>query len=412
MSGPPLVRARRASRRRASWRAALVLIGIAAPAPAQDAPVDPLTFDRSIQPLLGQYCYRCHGDQKTKGDVDLQRDENPLMIADHHRTWSTVLKMLRAGEMPPEKAKQPSREERDRLIAFVDRTINVIDCAQAKEPGRPAFRRLNRVEYDNTIRALFHLDIAPARSFAPDGSSYGFDNISDALSISPLQVEQYFQAADQVLDAVFKDRKALSALDLHPPGPGMDARASAREAIGRFARRAFRKPADADTVDRLLAIYEVAMKQKGSYLDRHARRAQGDAGQSALPHPHRGRRCACHGAIRGGRRRPGLLSGLSFHFLWSGAAHDEPAAPADEKWPHEPAVLEQQVHRLDGDPRSAALAGEPSSATRCSLSASFADHYPDAQALLAFTSSSMQQRMLDEAYLFLAEMVHADRPPG
>jgi cytochrome c553 len=382
--------------------AALVLL--AAGAAGQDAPVDPLSFDRSISPLLSQYCYRCHGEQKTKGDVNLQRDENPLMIADHRHTWSTALKMLRAGEMPPEKAKQPSTEERERLIAFVDRTINVIDCSQITEPGRPAFRRLNRVEYDNTIRALFHLDLAPAKSFAPDGSSYGFDNISDALSISPLQVEQYFQAADQILDAAFKDHRALTALDLHPPSPGMDPRQGARTAITAFARRAFRKPVDGDTVERLLAIFDVAMKQKGNYLI--AMRA---ALKAMLVSPRFLIRIEDADAHAAGPYAVGdddLACRLSY-FLWSSPPDDELMRLADDKRLHEPAVLAQQVHRMMADARSAALA-ENLFGQWLQLRA-FADHRPDAQAFPGFTPS-LRRAMSDEASLFLAEMVHADRP--
>ncbi len=373
-------------------------------APAQDAAPDPLSFDRSIQPLLSQYCYRCHGDQKTKGDVNLQRDENPLMIADHHKGWATALKMLRAGEMPPEKAKQPTKEERDRLIAFVDRTINVIDCTQIREPGRPAFRRLNRVEYDNTVRALFQVEVSPARSFAPDGSSYGFDNISDALSISPLQVEQYFQAAETVLDALFKDRKALAGLNLHPPGPGSDARLGARESISSIARRAYRKPVDGDTVERLLAIFDVAMKQKGGYLA--AMRA---VLKTMLVSPRfliRIEDADAHAAGPYAVAEDDLACRLSY-FLWSGPPDDELMRLADEKRLHEPAVLAQQVQRMMADARSAALA-ENLFGQWLQLR-SFSDHRPDAQAFPAFTPS-LRAAMLDEATLFLAEMVHADRP--
>ena len=382
----------------------VALVLLAGLAGAQDPAPDPLSFDRSISPLLSQYCYRCHGEQKTKGDVNLQRDENPLMIADHRKTWATVLKMLRAGEMPPEKAKQPSAPERERLIAFVDHTINAIDCAQLKEPGRPAFHRLNKVEYDNSVRALTGLDLTPARSFAPDGSSYGFDTISDALSISPLQVEQYFLAADQVLDALFKDRRAPARLGLRPPSPGEDARALARDAIAAFARRAFRKPVDHDTLDRLLAIYDLAQKQKVSY--QIAMRA---ALKTVLVSPRfliRIEDGDAHATGPYAVSDDDLAARLSY-FLWSGPPDEELMRLADEKRLHQPEVLATQVQRMLGDARSAALA-ENLLGQWLQLRA-FADHHPDPQAFPAFTPS-LRTAMLDEATLFLAELVHGDHP--
>ena len=395
-------------RRPPAWSRACLALALAlpcaAPGGAAEAKPDPLSFDRSISPLLEQYCYRCHGGEKTKGDVNLQRDENPRMIAENRHDWSAALKELRAGEMPPAKARQPATEERERLIAFIDRTINASDCDQAKDPGRPAFRRLNRVEYDNTIRALFGLDLDAARAFAPDGSSYGFDTISDALSIAPVQVEQYFLAADQILAAAFKDRQALQSLHLVQPGPGVDARQAARTTLAAFARRAYRKPVDDASVARLMAIFDVAAAQKSSWLG--AVRA---AMKMVLVSP--------RFLIRiedADERAQGpyavadhdLAVRLSY-FLWSAPPDDELAQLADAHRLGQPEVLAKQVRRMLADERSRALADNLFG--QLLQLRTLADHHPDAQAFPQFTAQ-LGQAMHDEVALFLADVVRADRP--
>ncbi len=123
--------------------------------------------------------------------------------------------MLRAGEMPPEGAKQPTKEELATALMRLRRPHHQRHRLHADQGARAARRSGASTGSSTTIPSArcSRSRSRPPRIFAPDGSSYGFDNISDALSISPLQVEQYFQAAETVLDALFKDRKALAGLE-------------------------------------------------------------------------------------------------------------------------------------------------------------------------------------------------------
>ena len=387
----------------------LVLVSVLAWLSANEAAkpkdtVDPLSFDQRIMPLLGNFCYPCHNERKTKGDVNLRRDADLRMIADDRKVWITALKEVGEGKMPPEKAKQPSDDERKLLLAFIERTVNTLDCTQQKDPGRPSVRRLNRNEYDNTIRALFDLDLTLGQQFSPDGSSYGFDTIAEALSIAPVQVEQYYQAADRALDAAFKDRKALASFLIRQPGPGLDGRSAAREVIAAFAARAYRKPVASDTVDRLLVIYDLAVAARKSYgqsvrammqavllSPRFLVRIEESDDKATAPYP----------------VAPYDLAARLSYFLWSSPPDEELLRLAAEKRLQDPSTLEQQARRMLADPRSRALA--ENFAGQWLQLRQLSDHRPDATRFPEFTPS-LRQAMLDEAYLFIGDLVHNDRP--
>jgi hypothetical protein len=103
--------------------------------------------------------------------------------------------------MPPPGVPHPTPAERERLVTWIDSTLSSAEC-ELDDPGRVTMRRLNREEYNNTIHDLFGINLRPADTFPSDDVGYGFDNIGDVLSISPLLMEKYLVAADQVARAV------------------------------------------------------------------------------------------------------------------------------------------------------------------------------------------------------------------
>ncbi len=159
-------------------------------------------FDSKIKPILSQHCYDCHGDGMNKGSVALDEfksEQDALAATD---LWAHVLKNVRAGLMPPEKKPRLSAEEFSTLETFIKRSAFRIDPAHP-DPGRVTIRRLNRVEYKNTIRELMGIEFNVDEEFPPDDTGYGFDNIGDVLTISPLLLEKYLQAAEKIVaDAV------------------------------------------------------------------------------------------------------------------------------------------------------------------------------------------------------------------
>ena len=158
-------------------------------------------FTRDIQPLLKQYCYGCHGNKRAKAEVNLEAFGTTPDFLREGRTWEKVHHMLRRREMPPEKKPQPTEDERILLTEFIDAQLAKFDCSNPGvpvNPGRVTLRRLNRSEYNNTIRDLFGVDYQPAVDFPNDEVGYGFDNIGDVLSLSPILMEKYLRAAEEI----------------------------------------------------------------------------------------------------------------------------------------------------------------------------------------------------------------------
>jgi hypothetical protein len=154
-------------------------------------------FRRKVQPILSQYCYDCHGDGMKKGGVafdELTTDEQILS----HDLWLKALKNVRAGLMPPLKKGRPNPDEQKTLETWIKFEAFGID-SKNPDPGRVTVRRLNRVEYRNTIRDLFGVEFDTESEFPPDDTGYGFDNIGDVLTISPMLLEKYLAAARTIV---------------------------------------------------------------------------------------------------------------------------------------------------------------------------------------------------------------------
>jgi mono/diheme cytochrome c family protein len=182
-----------------SWAMAGVLImsGAFYALPAADNSAALKQYEQEIVPLLQAYCYDCHGTEKQKGDLNLASYKTGVAANKVRKVWKEVSHQLTAKEMPPEKErKQPSDAERKLLVTW----IKSLSENDAPDPGRVTVRRLNRFEYNNTIRDLFGFDMKPGDDFPDDDVGHGFDNIGDVLSLPPLLMEKYLIAADQILD--------------------------------------------------------------------------------------------------------------------------------------------------------------------------------------------------------------------
>jgi len=154
------------------------------------------SFQEEVEPILDSYCYDCHGFGTGKGGVTLD-EFTPETIRDH-KLWLRVLKNARAHIMPPQEEFQPSAEERAQLLSWIKTGPFGIDPAHP-DPGKLTVQRLNRVEYQNTIRDLIGIDFEAEEAFPADDSGEGFDNIGDILSISPMLLEKYLDAANQII---------------------------------------------------------------------------------------------------------------------------------------------------------------------------------------------------------------------
>ena len=157
-------------------------------------------LNETVMPVLREYCWDCHGDTEAKGGVNFDAHTNLMAVLRDRGTWERVIQTVRSGEMPPKKRKaQPDTEVRTHLVGWIERTLFPIDPSRP-DPGRVTLRRLNRVEYNNTVRDLFRVDFQPADDFPQDDVGYGFDNIGDVLSMPPILLEKYLNAAEAILD--------------------------------------------------------------------------------------------------------------------------------------------------------------------------------------------------------------------
>jgi Protein of unknown function (DUF1588)/Protein of unknown function (DUF1587)/Protein of unknown function (DUF1592)/Protein of unknown function (DUF1585)/Protein of unknown function (DUF1595) len=183
---------------------AAVLLFVATPLVARAAVPPPearaAQFRSDIQPILAQYCYDCHADGANKGNVAFDELKTDDALVRNPELWWKALKNVRAGLMPPAKKPQPTADERLRLAKWIKYGAFGID-PDAPDPGRVTLRRLNRAEYRNTIRDLMGVDFRADEEFPPDDTGYGFDTIADVLTVSPLLLEKYMQAAEAVVAA-------------------------------------------------------------------------------------------------------------------------------------------------------------------------------------------------------------------
>ncbi|WLD15009.1 DUF1592 domain-containing protein [Planctellipticum variicoloris] len=183
---------------------ALLVVCLQTTVPAQtpQPQADPgaqLDYQKDVLPLLTKFCGDCHSGDQPDAGVAFERLNIELARTRDRATWKKVFTQLDAHIMPPADAEQPSAEERARMAAWVQSHAVTVICDGPAYPGRVTLRRLNRSEYNRTIRDLIGIDYRPADSFPSDDVGYGFDNIGDVLTLPPVLLERYLDAADEVV---------------------------------------------------------------------------------------------------------------------------------------------------------------------------------------------------------------------
>jgi mono/diheme cytochrome c family protein len=162
--------------------------------PAQSAP----TYNAVVAPTVKKYCAPCHSGANAPAGISFDKlnDKNILTSQD---SWDDVARNISNAHMPPDGSPKPSPAERKAMAAYIQGAMSA--SCKLPNPGRVTVRRLNRQEYDNTVRDLVGVEFHPAADFPSDDVGYGFDNIGDVLSVSPLLTEKYLSAAEQIAQA-------------------------------------------------------------------------------------------------------------------------------------------------------------------------------------------------------------------
>jgi len=366
---------------------------------AQDA------FSQDLKPIFAKYCVGCHGGTKPKAQLALDAFKNEESILKNAELLDKIQEKIRAREMPPQNKPQPNEAERKVLTRWIDAKLaKLSQSGNQRDPGRVTIRRLNRVEYNNTIRDLVGIDFHPADDFPSDDVGYGFDNIGDVLSMAPILMEKYLDAAERIVAKAFANPQVRQRIVFRQPTEQTKIDC-ARQIIEQFVFRAYRRPVKSEEVDRLVGLVTQAEAQ-GDSFDRGIELAL----QAILVSPHFLFRIELdpqprnEGAIHSVNDFE-LASRLSY-FLWSSMPDDELFEQARQNKLHEEPILESQVRRMLKDDKARSLVDN------------FASQWLELRNLKAATpdpglfpsfDESLRSAMLKESELFFESIVKEDR---
>jgi len=174
-------------------------------------------YNEEIVPLLEFYCYSCHGEGSSKGDFSMDEFKDLPAHLDDREHWMAIWRNVRSQIMPPSDKDQFKTEEKRKLLAWIEQDVFKLD-SESPDPGRVTIRRLNRTEYQNAVFDLLGVEYDTREVFPPDDAGYGFDNIGDVLSISPLLMEKYIIAADEVVALALPEGAAAQVPQLEIEG--------------------------------------------------------------------------------------------------------------------------------------------------------------------------------------------------
>jgi mono/diheme cytochrome c family protein len=176
--------------------AAFLSLALPVPSRADDAAK---SFDSQVRPILKAHCVGCHGPDRTEKDLRLDEITADLSSEPTQDRWRTILNRVKAGEMPPKAKPRLSASELETLSKWINGALETSD-APRKAEGRTVLRRLNRIEYQNTIRDLLGIDLDLLEMLPVDSSTAGFDNVGEGLHTSSFLMERYLATADAALN--------------------------------------------------------------------------------------------------------------------------------------------------------------------------------------------------------------------
>jgi hypothetical protein len=264
------------------------------PASAPVAAASTVSFDADINPLLTRYCAGCHGGAQPRADLVLRfaNEADAREKAKEGEIWTRVYEELSARQMPPSEARRhPTDAERALITEWIE--YNVLTANGQPDPGPFLVHRLNNREYANTVRDLLYLpptyDVVS--DFPADERGDGFDNNAATLTISPLLIEHYLEAAERATAVALNLPNRLVKKD--PPEPGAprndqtlantrsklnepslgfredfaDRQAKIRLNLQLLAPRAFRRPVSKTEIDQLMKFAALSFAHAGESFD-------------------------------------------------------------------------------------------------------------------------------------------------
>src|SRR5262245_475741 len=177
----------------------LVLAAIGARAEERAGGPDARQFDDQVRPFLVQHCQECHSGDKAKGGLRLDQLGPNFDTRAARERWLAVRNRVQAGEMPPKAKPRPPAKDVETMAAWITGRVDASAARRAAD-GRVVLRRLNRVEYENTVRDLLGVKVDLKELLPLDASANGFDNNGEALHVSSFLMDRYLEAADAALN--------------------------------------------------------------------------------------------------------------------------------------------------------------------------------------------------------------------
>ncbi len=156
-------------------------------------------YRASGKAFIDKYCSKCHSDTDPQAEMNLVQFGDSESVIRSRKAWMAVIKQVQSGSMPPSEESQPTVLESEKFVEHIQAIFDYSDRNAKPDPGRVTMRRLNRLEYRNTIRDLIGVDFDPTSEFPSDDIGYGFDNIGDVLSLPPVLMERYLDAAEGIV---------------------------------------------------------------------------------------------------------------------------------------------------------------------------------------------------------------------
>ncbi len=371
------------------------------------------TFPELLGAFVEESCSKCHKGQTPKAGLDLVEHAKADPTLESEAVWESVLDMLKRGAMPPEDEARPDEEFVAEVVSRIEVELTRVAASVKPDPGRVTARRLNRVEYTNTVFDLLDVEFDATSIFPTDDSGYGFDTIADVLTMSPLLMEKYFAAAERIaedavpLDSAGEDGAAERYARVFTCGhvTGGHTPACARNVLRPLAERAYRRPVTRRETSELVSFVELVQADGGPIEEgmRLAVEAMLVSPQFLFRIEHDASPENPDAAHPVGEYE--LASRLSY-FLWSSMPDGELFELARGGRLSDPAILQAQTRRMLADEKSARFvenfAGQWLELRNLPLA------YRDGDVFPGF-DSKMKDAMRDETELYFAAIVNEDR---
>jgi len=318
-------------------------------------------FSEELRPLLAKHCMECHSAADAEGGIAFDRYADSANIQSDFELWEKVIRLVEERQMPPSDAEELPVASIQKFVSGIQYELSQFDCSVEKRPGRVTIRRLNKAEYNNTIRDLTGLDLHLADDFPSDDVGNGFDNIGEVLSIPPILFEKYIQAAEEIAAAVWEDPAARNRVfPVKPSSEAIEDRVfAATENVRLFVKKAFRRPIREEESQRFLQLMRNVWERDGTEAEimqtvtvailsnpNFIFRVEDDADAEEV--------------IAGQKTETRLLTNYELatrlsYFLWSSMPDQRLFELAEQGELVKPAVLEAESQRMLRDPKAYAL---------------------------------------------------------